>query len=183
MSAAARTLQRSVCLVRYTLVNGRPPAEADMMRFFRVTPPTVHQMVLALEWAGLISRQPGVTRNIVSCSTAPPCPNWSPLFTPKVLDGLSCTTHPATEPAPCGESLSFRKAGRHDRFAHRAFRQAEASPTIDRCCRRSDHRSNRLTRYPGRPVISPTRSFGRNSADAVEGPSSTRPSRRPIAGS
>jgi DNA-binding FadR family transcriptional regulator len=49
----------------YTLVNGRPPAEADMMRFFRVTPPSVHQMVLALEKAGLISRQPGVPRSIV----------------------------------------------------------------------------------------------------------------------
>jgi DNA-binding MarR family transcriptional regulator len=48
----------------YTLVNGRPPAEADMMRFFRVTPPTAHQMVLALEQAGLISRQPGVARSI-----------------------------------------------------------------------------------------------------------------------
>src|SRR5208283_4640470 len=48
----------------YTLVNGRPPAEADMMRFFRVTPPTVHQMVLTLEQAGLISRQPGVARGI-----------------------------------------------------------------------------------------------------------------------
>src|SRR5271155_690957 len=48
----------------YTLVNGRPPAEADMMRFFRVTPPTVHQMVLTLQQAGLISRQPGVARSI-----------------------------------------------------------------------------------------------------------------------
>ena len=48
----------------YTLVNGRPPAEADMMRFFRVTPPTVHQMVLTLEQAGLISRKPGVARSI-----------------------------------------------------------------------------------------------------------------------
>ena len=48
----------------YTLVNGRPPAEADMMRFFRVTPPSVHQMVLSLEKAGLISRQPGVPRSI-----------------------------------------------------------------------------------------------------------------------
>lgn len=36
-----------------------------MMRFFRVTPPTVHQMVLALERAGLICRQPGVPRSIV----------------------------------------------------------------------------------------------------------------------
>lgn len=48
----------------YTLVNGRPPAEADMMRFFRVTPPAVHQMVLTLEQAGLISRQPRVARSI-----------------------------------------------------------------------------------------------------------------------
>ena len=49
----------------YTMVNGRPPAEADMMRFFRVTPPSVHQMVLSLERAGLISRQAGVPRSIV----------------------------------------------------------------------------------------------------------------------
>jgi DNA-binding MarR family transcriptional regulator len=48
----------------YTLVNERPPAEADMIRFFRVKPPTVHQMVLGLEKAGLISRQPGVPRSI-----------------------------------------------------------------------------------------------------------------------
>jgi len=52
----------------YTLVNGRPPAEADMMRFFRVTPPSVHQMVLSLEKAGLISRQPGVPRTIAVSS-------------------------------------------------------------------------------------------------------------------
>ncbi|MGH7070741.1 MAG: LexA family protein [Acetobacteraceae bacterium] len=48
----------------YTLVNDRPPAEADMQRFFRVSSPTVHQMVLALERHGLISRQPGMPRSI-----------------------------------------------------------------------------------------------------------------------
>jgi DNA-binding MarR family transcriptional regulator len=48
----------------YTLVNGRPPAEADLIRFFKVTPPTVHQMVVTLEQVGLISRQPGVARTI-----------------------------------------------------------------------------------------------------------------------
>jgi DNA-binding MarR family transcriptional regulator len=48
----------------YTLVMGRPPAEADMQRHFRVTPPSVHQMVLTLERAGLIRRQPGVARSI-----------------------------------------------------------------------------------------------------------------------
>ena len=40
----------------YTLVNGRPPAEANMMRFFQLTPPSVHQIVLTLERAGLMSR-------------------------------------------------------------------------------------------------------------------------------
>jgi len=48
----------------YTLVMGRAPAEADMRRHFRVTPPSVHQMVLTLERAGLIRRQPGVARSI-----------------------------------------------------------------------------------------------------------------------
>ncbi len=48
----------------YTLVLGRPPAEADLQRHFRVTPPSVHQMVLVLERAGLIQRQPGVARSI-----------------------------------------------------------------------------------------------------------------------
>jgi Mn-dependent DtxR family transcriptional regulator len=35
-----------------------------MQRYFRVTPPSVHQMVLTLERAGLIRRQPGVARSI-----------------------------------------------------------------------------------------------------------------------
>lgn len=48
----------------YTRVNLRPPAEADIQRRFGVTPPTVHQMILALERAGLIRRQPGVPRSI-----------------------------------------------------------------------------------------------------------------------
>lgn len=48
----------------YTLVIGRPPAEADLQRRFRVTPPSVHQMVLTLERAGLIRRRPGVARSI-----------------------------------------------------------------------------------------------------------------------
>ncbi len=48
----------------YTTINRRPPAEADMQRYFRVTPPTVHQMVLKLEQAGLISRMPGKSRSI-----------------------------------------------------------------------------------------------------------------------
>jgi len=48
----------------YTRVLGRPPAEAELQRHFGVSPPSVHQMVLTLERAGLIRRQPGVARSI-----------------------------------------------------------------------------------------------------------------------
>lgn len=48
----------------YTKLNGRPPAEADMQRYFRVSPPTVHQMILNLEERGLIARVPGEPRSI-----------------------------------------------------------------------------------------------------------------------
>jgi DNA-binding MarR family transcriptional regulator len=48
----------------YTRVHRRPPAEADIQRHFGVTPPSVHQMILTLERAGLIRRQPGVPRSI-----------------------------------------------------------------------------------------------------------------------
>lgn len=48
----------------YTVINGRPPAEADMLHFFRVTPPTVHQMVVRLHELGFIERTPGQGRSI-----------------------------------------------------------------------------------------------------------------------
>jgi DNA-binding MarR family transcriptional regulator len=50
--------------VAYTKVHGVPPAEADLQRYFRVTPPTVHQMVLTLERRGLITRAAGQARSI-----------------------------------------------------------------------------------------------------------------------
>jgi repressor LexA len=48
----------------YTKINRRPPAEADIQRYFQVTPPTVHQMILKLEERGFISREPGQSRSI-----------------------------------------------------------------------------------------------------------------------
>jgi DNA-binding MarR family transcriptional regulator len=48
----------------YRRLLGRSPAEADMQSFFLVTPPSVHQMVLSLEKAGLITRQPDKPRSI-----------------------------------------------------------------------------------------------------------------------
>lgn len=48
----------------YTRLNRQPPAEADMQRYFEVTPPTVHRMVVELENRGLISRTPRASRSI-----------------------------------------------------------------------------------------------------------------------
>jgi DNA-binding MarR family transcriptional regulator len=51
-------------IAAYTKVNGRPPAEADLQRYFGVTPPSVHSMILTLEKRGLIARTPGQSRSI-----------------------------------------------------------------------------------------------------------------------
>jgi Mn-dependent DtxR family transcriptional regulator len=48
----------------YTRLHRRPPAETDMQQYFRVSPPSVHQMVLTLEKAGFIRRQPRTPRSI-----------------------------------------------------------------------------------------------------------------------
>jgi repressor LexA len=48
----------------YSILNGCAPAEADMERFFQITPPSVHSMVLTLERRGFIRRVPGEARSI-----------------------------------------------------------------------------------------------------------------------
>jgi Mn-dependent DtxR family transcriptional regulator len=48
----------------YTRLHRRPPAETDMQEYFRVSPPSVHQMVMTLERAGLIRRRPRTPRSI-----------------------------------------------------------------------------------------------------------------------
>jgi repressor LexA len=48
----------------FTKIHGEPPAEAEMQRYFRVTPSSVHQMVLSLESRGTITRVPGKARSI-----------------------------------------------------------------------------------------------------------------------
>ena len=48
----------------YTKIHGVPPAEADMQRYFRVSPPAVHEMVKTLERQGFIAREPGRPRSI-----------------------------------------------------------------------------------------------------------------------
>jgi len=49
---------------QYASLHGVAPSEAEMQQFFRVSPPTVHRMVLTLERKGLIERTPGEARSI-----------------------------------------------------------------------------------------------------------------------
>src|SRR5262245_2476252 len=48
----------------YTKLHRTPPAEADLQRYFKVTPPAVHTMVVTLEREGLIDRTPRQARSI-----------------------------------------------------------------------------------------------------------------------
>lgn len=48
----------------YTRLHRQPPAEMDMVNYFGVSPPSVHQMVIALENRGLLQRTPGQARSL-----------------------------------------------------------------------------------------------------------------------
>ena len=48
----------------YRKLHRRGPAETDLIKFFRVTPPAVHDMIVRLETLGMISREPGVARSV-----------------------------------------------------------------------------------------------------------------------
>lgn len=48
----------------YNKINGVPPAQKDLERFFNVTPPTVHSMIILLEKKNLLSRKPNSSRSI-----------------------------------------------------------------------------------------------------------------------
>jgi repressor LexA len=48
----------------YSKIHGTSPAEADFQRYFRVTPPVVHQMIKTLHMHGFIDREPGKARSI-----------------------------------------------------------------------------------------------------------------------
>ena len=48
----------------YRKLHSQGPAELDMVKYFRVTPPAVHGMVVKLEELGLVTREPGVPRSV-----------------------------------------------------------------------------------------------------------------------
>lgn len=47
-----------------TKIHGQAPAESDLERYFRVSPPAIHDMLRTLELKGLIERTPGRPRSI-----------------------------------------------------------------------------------------------------------------------
>lgn len=51
-------------IATYVKLHRRSPAEADLQRYFGVTPPSVHNMIVTLERRGLISRTRGQARSI-----------------------------------------------------------------------------------------------------------------------
>jgi hypothetical protein len=48
----------------YWKLNRRGPAESEIARYFRVSAPSAHQMIVKLEEKGLITREPGVPRSV-----------------------------------------------------------------------------------------------------------------------
>ena len=48
----------------YMKIHGCPPAERDMQRYFRISAPAIHQMVVTLEDRGFIERELGKARSI-----------------------------------------------------------------------------------------------------------------------
>ena len=62
-------------IVAYAKLNRRAPAEIDFQRYFGVTAPSVHSMIVTLERHGLITRTSGRPRSIevvVPPSAIPP---------------------------------------------------------------------------------------------------------------
>ena len=48
----------------YIKVNGYAPAEQDMQKYFKVSPPSVHRMIVELEKKGFIERQARKARSV-----------------------------------------------------------------------------------------------------------------------
>ena len=48
----------------YTKLNGESPSELDMARYFKITAPSVHRMVVVLQERGFITRTAGQARSI-----------------------------------------------------------------------------------------------------------------------
>jgi hypothetical protein len=63
-SFTAKQGQYLAFIYNYTKIHSQAPAESDLERYFRVSPPSIHEMIKTLERNGLIERTPGRARSI-----------------------------------------------------------------------------------------------------------------------
>jgi LexA DNA binding domain len=63
-SFTAKQGQYLAFIYNYSKIHGRAPAEADLERYFQVSPPSIHEMIKTLERNGLIEKTPGQARSI-----------------------------------------------------------------------------------------------------------------------
>ena len=63
-SFTAKQGQYLAFIYNYTKMHRMAPAEADLERYFRVSPPAIHEMIKTLQRKGLIERTPGRARSI-----------------------------------------------------------------------------------------------------------------------
>ena len=66
-SFTAKQGQYLAFIYNYTKIRGQALAESDLERYFRVSPPAVHDMIKTLERSGLIERIFGRARSIRLC--------------------------------------------------------------------------------------------------------------------
>jgi repressor LexA len=63
-SFTAKQGQYLAFIHNYTKIHRQAPAEADLERYFLVSPPAIHDMIKTLERNGLIERKPGQARSV-----------------------------------------------------------------------------------------------------------------------
>ena len=63
-SFTAKQGQYLAFIYNYSKIHRQAPAESDLQRYFRVSPPAIHDMIKTLERNGLIEKAPGQARSI-----------------------------------------------------------------------------------------------------------------------
>lgn len=77
MATMTPTQGRYLAYIRaYTEGFGFPPAESEIAKALKVSPPSANQMMKTLEKKQLIRRQPGVARSIEIVVPADAIPTW-----------------------------------------------------------------------------------------------------------
>lgn len=79
MDCTPKQGQYLVFIYYYTLMNRCAPAESDIQKYFRVSPPSVHQMIMTLERDGHISRILGQGRSITLNVSRQQLPDLEPV--------------------------------------------------------------------------------------------------------